>query len=148
MIIIVSSEEVWSWHVGPHGTFSGTVDKLSFQSTDTRMPILYERGAPIPTLRFPESELRDNATSIFSIGCPLGYECTRHKIGANSIVVEADRGTFPFGPLAADEGWSLRELWEKDAGWRHGLPGRALVVSQMPEIEVPSGWGCQTTVID
>jgi len=148
IIIIVSSEEVWSWHVGPHGTFSGTIDKLSFRSTDTRMPVLYECGIPIPPLRFTESELQDNASSIFYIGYPLGYECTRHKVEANSVIVEADRGTFPFGPLADDGSWSLRELWEKNAAWRHGVPGRALVVSQMQEIEVPSGWEVQTTVID
>jgi hypothetical protein len=146
IIIVVSGQEVWSWHVGPHGTFFGTVDKLSFQSTDARMPVLYERGVPMPAFRPQDSELRDKATSVFNIGSPAGYECIRHEIGANSLIVEADRGTLPFGPLS-DASWSLKDLCEKDAAWRHGLPGRALVVGHMQAVELPPGWEVQTSVL-
>ncbi len=147
IIIIVSGEEVWSWHVGPHGTFSGTIDKLAFQSTDARMPVLYERGVPTPAFRPPDSELRDNATSVFNIGSPAGYECVRHEVGPNSVIVEADRGTLPFGPLS-EGSWSFKELCEKDAAWRHGLPGRALVVGRMQALELPPGWEVQTRALD
>jgi len=146
VIIIISIEEIWVWHVGPHGTFSGTMDKLSFRSTDARMPVLCKLGFPVLTYRFPGWEQRANAGSIFAVGTPMGYECTRHEVGPNSIVVETDRGTFPFGPLGAEESWSLKELWWKDAAWRHGLPGRALVIGRMPKIEIPFDWKVQTTV--
>ena len=147
VLVIVSSVEILSWHVGPHGTFSGAMDKLLFRSTDARMPVLYKLGFPTPASRFPGWELRDKSSSGFLImGLPTGSECTRHEVGPNSIVVETDRGTFPFGPLGAEESCSLKELWNKDAAWRHGLPGRALVIGRMPKIEIPFDWKVQTTV--
>lgn len=146
IILIVSSEEVWAWHVGPHGTFAGTIEKLSLQSTDARMPVLYERGVPRPAVRPPDSDLRDKATSVFSIGSPVAYECIRHEVGPDTALVEVDRGTFPFGPLS-DRSWSLNELCGADAGWRHGLPGRTLVVGRMQRLELPAGWEMQTTTV-
>jgi hypothetical protein len=147
IIITVSNEEVWSWHVGPHGTFSGTVEMLSFQSTDARMPVLYEHGVPKPAFRAADSELRDKATSVFNIGSPAGYECIRHEVGATSLVVEADRGALPFGPLTRTRTWSLRELCEHDAAWRYGLPGRALIVGRLPELQLPTGWEVRTSEV-
>jgi hypothetical protein len=146
IILVVSSEEVWAWHVGPHGTFAGTIEKLSLESTDARMPVLYERGVPKPAFRPPDSDLRDKATSIFSIGSPAGYECVRHEVGPDTALVEADRATVPFGPLS-DRSWSLKELCGGDAAWRHGLPGRALVVGRMQRLELPAEWEVRTRTV-
>jgi hypothetical protein len=143
ILIVVSSDEVWSWHVGPHGTFSGTIESVSFRSTDARIPVLYEHGASRPAFRAEDSELRDRASSVFAIGTPAGYECTRQELDADSLVVEADRGALPFGPL--DRTWPFPELWEQDAAWRHGLPGRALVVGRRPRLDVPTGWEIRTS---
>lgn len=111
------------------------------------MPVLYERGLPTPPFRPPDSELRDKATSVFNIGSPAGSECVRYQVGPNSVIVEADRGTLPFGPLS-EGSWSFKELCEKDTAWRHGLPGRALVVGRLQALELPSGWEVQTTALD
>lgn len=142
LIVAVSASEAWTWHVGPHGAACGSRTGIRFRSTDLRYPVLHRLGVLKPSaLRSPGVFFREEASSIYCIGTPLGYEKLRMRMSVNEVVLVFEQGSLPFGPLTEDP-IPIRALWDLEAAWKQGLQGMVIALGcvDTSTLDLPTEW--------
>jgi hypothetical protein len=150
LVVAVGNGEVWTWQASPHGLVHKYGQAFEFVGTDLRNPVLRAHGViPPMTLNLPGAVTTDQASSIFCLGTPLGYERIRRTIEPGESVFAFERASLPFGP------WPTERLppavfWRMDAAWRHGAPGRAVVVGYVApqDLDPPIGWEMREVPLD